>query len=357
MIFNKRFKPVLFLLVAAIVVAPLLGGCFKKKEVQETPETQAMEDNSNITIGFSIHGLEVDRWKREKEMAEKYALKKGFNLLVMDAEKNTKKQIKQCENLIYQGVDVLILIPEDEESGKTIANFAKEHNVPLIAYDRLINDAPVTYYVTFDQKKVGVLQAKVLTDLYPEGRYVHLRGADSDFNTTYFTGGNMEVLDPYIKSGKIKIIASDQCLGWYRNEAYKFMKNVLKETTDITVALAPNDDTARAVIQALDESGLAGKVGVSGQDAELESIKYILEGKQTMTVYKPIKTMNEVALNFALDIAKGQKPETNGFTNNGYIDVPTYFIDVIAVTKDNIDSTVINDGFYTREEVYGTSSK
>ncbi len=121
--------------------------------------------------------------------------------------------------------------------------------------------------------------------------------------------------------------------------------------------LVQNDDMGRAVIQALEEAGLAGKVGVSGQDADLDSIKLILKGKQTMTVYKPLKTMNTVALNFALELANGKKPKTNGFSDNGYMKVPTYFIDVFPVTKETIDSTVIKDGFYTKKKFMKNSWK
>ncbi|NLF83563.1 MAG: sugar ABC transporter substrate-binding protein [Candidatus Gastranaerophilales bacterium] len=343
----KKLKLLFVLLMTMVLTMPLLSGCFKKED------KQAAEDYSNITIGFSIHGLDMARWKREKTMAEEFAKEKGFNLLVMDAQKDPQKQIEQCENLIYQGVKAIIIIPEDDIAAGKVGEIAKANNVPLIAYDRIVRNAHLDYYINFEQKKVGVLQAKILTEKYPEGNYVLIKGSPTDNNTKSFTDGNMEVLEPFINSGEIKIIDSFDTPGWYRNEAYKFMKEVLAKTTDIQAVLVQNDDMGRAVIQALDESGLAGKVGVTGQDADLDSIKYILEDKQTMTVYKPLKTMNQAAFNFALDLAKGKKPETNGITNNGYMDVPTYFIDVVAVTKDNIDSTVIQDGFYTKEEVYG----
>lgn len=344
----KKSKFCLSILLAILLILPLISGCIVKKEVKKT-------DNKNIIIGFSIHGLDMARWKREKVMAEEFAQKEGFNLLVTDAQKDPQKQIEQCKNLIYQGVKALIIIPEDDQAAAKIAQIAKENNVPLIAYDRLVRNAYVPYYVNFDQIKVGVLQAQILTEKYPKGNYVQLKGAPTDFNTTYFTKGNAQVLDKYIKNKQINLIASEYIPGWYKNEAYKVMKNILKKRTDIAAVLVQNDDMGRAVIQALDESGLAGKVGVSGQDADLESIKYILQGKQTMTVYKPLKIMNTVALNFALELAKGNKPKTNGFSDNGYMKVPTYFIDVVPVTKENIDDTVIKDGFYTREEVYGES--
>ncbi len=175
----KTNKLLFTVFLSFVLVLPLLNGCLSKKK-----ETSSSElSNSDITIGFSIHGLEVERWKREKDMAEELAKKEGFNLLVMDAQKDTQKQIKQCENLIYQGVKALVLIPEDDASAQKIAKIAKENKVPLIAYDRLIRNAPVSYYITFDQKKVGYLQAKVITEKYPKGNYVHLKGAGTDFNT------------------------------------------------------------------------------------------------------------------------------------------------------------------------------
>ena len=347
----KKFRIYLPVLLALILIAPFLNGCLFGKKT----ETPAINDNSNIIIGFSIHGLDMPRWKKEKAMAEEFALEKGFNLLITDAQKDPEKQIEQCKNLIYQGVKALIIIPEDDESAGKIAEIAKENNVPLIAYDRIVRNAYLPYYVNFNQVKVGELQAKILTEKYPKGNYVQLKGSPTDFNTTYFTEGNAKILDKYIESGDIKLIASEYVPGWYRNEAYKIMKNILKERTDIAAVLVQNDNMGSAVIQALEESGLAGKVGVTGQDADLDSIKYILQGKQTMTVYKPLKIMNTVALNFALELAKGGTPKTNGFSENGYMKVPTYFIDVIPVTKDNIDETVIKDGFYTREQVYGES--
>ncbi len=345
----KKRKFLITIFLAFVLVLPLLSGCLSKKK--ETSSSGV--SNSDITIGFSIHGLDMSRWKREKAMAEEFAQKKGFNLLVMDAQKDPEKQVKQCENLIYQGVKALVIIPEDDKAAGKIAEIAKENKVPLIAYDRLIRNAHVPYYINFNQVKVGELQAEILTKKYPKGNYIQIKGSPTDNNTSYFTEGNAKVLEKFVKNKQIKIISSEYVPGWYRNEAYKIMKNELKKTKDIQAVLVQNDDMGRAVIQALEEDNLAGKIGVSGQDADLDSIKYILQGKQTMTVYKPLRTMNNIAFNFALDIAKGKKPETNGFSDNGFMKVPTYFIDVVAVTKDNIDSTVIKDGFYTKEEVYG----
>lgn len=308
--------------------------------------------NKSVIIGYSSQGPDIERWRREKVMAEDYAKKHNFILITADAQQNSDVQIKQSEKLIYEGAKVLIVIPFDQETTGKIAKIAKENGVPVIAYDRLIKNGPVDYYISFNQEKVGMLQAQELIKKYPKGNYVFLKGAPTDFNTSLYEKGSRKVLQPYIDRGDIKIIAEHYCKGWYNTEAYKHMINVLSKTTNITAVIAPNDDTARAAIEALKKYGLAGKVGVSGQDADLESIKAILKGNQTMTVYKPINKMNEEAFKLALDLVAGKKPKTNGFVYNNYKNVPTLFLDVVPVTKQTINQTVIKDNFYTADQVY-----
>jgi D-xylose transport system substrate-binding protein len=209
-------------------------------------------------------------------------------------------------------------------------------------------------YISFDNEKVGELQAKYLTDHAPEGNYVLIGGSPVDFNALLFRKGQMNILQPFIDAGKIKIVADQWAADWAPIEALKHTENALIKNNDNVVAVvAPNDGTAGGVIQALLEQKLAGKVWVSGQDADLAACQRIVAGTQSMTVYKPIQPLAEAAAEAAMMMIQN-KPiaNANQKVNNGKIDVPGIFLPTIAVDKDNMMETVVKDGFLKKEDVY-----
>jgi D-xylose transport system substrate-binding protein len=275
-------------------------------------------------------------------------------VLVQSSNSNDSLQNSQAENLLTQGIKCLVVIPHNAKSCASIVTAAHKMGVPVLSYDRLILDCDVDAYVSFDNVKVGELMASTLVKIKPKGNYVLMGGAPTDYNAILVRQGQRNILDPLVKKGDIKIVGDQWSNDWLAINALKNMENILTQNGNKVDAVVDSyDGTAGGSIQALDEQGLAGKVLVSGQDAELAACQRIVAGTQTMTVYKPIRFLAVKAADIAVLLAKGQPITEKGvFINNGKKDVPSYFLDPIVVTKDNMADTVIADGFQKLEDVY-----
>lgn len=250
-------------------------------------------------------------------------------------------------------MDILVVIPHNAEATAAIVEKAHAAGVKVIAYDRLIKNSDVDLYVSFDNERVGQMQAEAIVKLVPKGKYVYIGGSETDNNAHLFKKGAFDVLQPYIDRGDIQIVYDQWTKDWNPAVAMANMENALTANNNqIDAVVAANDGTAGGVIQALAAQGLAGKIPVSGQDAELAACQRIVEGTQTMTVYKPIKLLAEKAAELAVAMAKGEEIKTDRTVHNGKIDVPSILLDPIAVDKTNIDQTVIADGFHSKEDVY-----
>lgn len=327
-----------------------------------TAEAGQKKEIKDIRVGVSVGHTQEERWQREIQMFQNYAADHGFQLMVQSAENNADNQIKQCENLFNQGIDVLILQSLDASAVAPIIDMAKDEDVPVIAYDRFAMNCDLDYYITFDSFKVGAMQAKFVTDAMPKGNYIWLKGGPEDNNAHLVAQGQENVLRPYIDRGDITIVLEQWCKGWDPNEALKHTENGLTVAqNNVQAVIASNDGTAGGAVQALDAQGLSGKVPISGQDADLAACQRIVGGTQTVTVYKPIAKMNEAACELAVALATGQDPESSinpdlGVwvkLNNNYKDVDSFTVDVIPVTKDNIYEILIKkDKFHTVEDVY-----
>ena len=306
-----------------------------------------------VRIGFSLDTLKEERWQRDRDLFVAKAKELGAETLVQAANSDDALQLQQAENLLTQGIDVLVVVPHNAETSAAIVELAKKQGVPVISYDRLIRHADVDLYVSFDNLRVGEMQARYLLDRAPAGNYVLIEGAPTDNNAHLYHEGHMKVLGPAVKSGKVKIVLEQWAREWLPSEALKHTENALTQANNqVAAVVASNDGLAGGVVQALEEQGLAGKVLVSGQDADLAALQRIVEGKQTMTVYKPIKLLAERAAEAAVRLARGEKVETNGVLNNGRKDVPSILLDPIVVDKNNIVDTVVKDGFHRLEDIY-----
>ncbi len=230
---------------------------------------------------------------------------------------------------------------------------AHESGVPVIAYDRMINNADVDLYVSFDSVKVGELMAQYCVDRMPTGNYVVLKGGPADNNAHLVYRGNMNVLQSHVDSGNIRIVADQWCENWSPQEALRHTENALTATNNNVDAIITGwDGLAGAAIQALAAQGMAGNVLVTGQDADLSACQAIVEGTQSMTVYKPLQELAEAAIDAAVILAKGERLDIDGTVNNGFKDVPSILPEIYAVDKSNIDEVIIKSGFRTVEEVY-----
>jgi len=332
-----------------------------KQENQEKQEDKAGKDLKDVVIGISVGTLKQERWQREIEMFEAYAKEHGFTVKVQSAEDDPQKQMSQCENLISQGVDVLIVQALDSEAAGAIVGPAHEAGIPVIAYDRFVRNGDLDYYITFDTVKVGETQAKFVVEKAPKGNYIWLKGGPEDFNAHLVYQGHKNILQPYIDRGDIKIVLEQWCNGWDPKEALKHTENGLTLAgNDIQAVIASNDGTAGGAIQALAAQGLAGKVPIAGQDADIAACQRIVEGIQTGTVYKPLSKLNTACIQLAVALAQGKDAKTaidsslGSWTtlNNGTKDVDSFSVDVIAVDKDNMVDVIIKDGFHKLEDVY-----
>ncbi|QPA33116.1 D-xylose ABC transporter substrate-binding protein [Thermaerobacillus caldiproteolyticus] len=309
--------------------------------------------NKKVRIGFSVSDLTLERWQHDRDIFVKRAEELGAEVLVQSANGDSAKQLSQIQNMLSQGIDVLVIIAVNTETLSPVVEQAKKEGVKVLAYDRLIMNADVDAYVSFDNVRVGEMQAEYLVQKVPKGNYFLLGGSPTDNNAKMFREGQMNVLKPLIDKGDIKVVGDQWAKDWQASEALKIMENALTANNNkIDAVVASNDSTAGGAIQALAAQGLAGKVAVSGQDADLAAVQRIVEGTQSMTVYKPIKRIATKSAEVAVQLAKGESTDTDQTVNNGKVDVPFIKLDPIMVDKENVIDTVVKDGFHSYDDVY-----
>lgn len=335
----KKLRFIPMLLVVALVLT--LIGC-----------GGGSADDGKIKIGISLPTQRESRWVLDKEAFEKAAADSGIEAMIQIADNDASNQQKQCENLISQGVSVLIVAPHDSKAAKNIVEMAHEANIPVIAYDRLIEDCELDLYVTFDQFKIGYLMGEYMANNLEKGNIVVLKGDPGDTTCVPLYEGAMEAMKDKLDSGAFKIVSEQACKDWSADEAMKHVENALTaNNNDIQGVIAPNDGTAGGVIQALSAQGLAGKVIVTGQDSEPDAIKRIIEGTQSMTVYFDGREMAAAAFEAAVMLANGQIPGSVGTENNGMIDVPIQQFPAFAVTKDNYKELLLDSGYMEESDI------
>lgn len=314
--------------------------------------------SGKIRIGFSMDTLKEERWQKDRDIFVERAEELGAEVIVQSADGKDDVQLRQVESLLTQGIDVLVVIPHNAEVAASIVEAAGRENVPVISYDRLIRNSEPDLYISFDNEKVGEMQAKYLLDKAPKGNYVLIGGAPTDNNAKMFRQGQMRILQPSIDKGDVKIVADQWARDWLADEALKHTENALTQANnDVAAIVASNDATAGGAVQALNSQGLSGKVFVSGQDADLAGLQRIVAGTQSMTVYKPVSQLAAKAAEAAVALGKKEKMPTARTVNNGKIDVPSILLEPITVDKNNLTETVIRDGYQKSEDVYKNAVK
>ncbi|ELY4575247.1 D-xylose ABC transporter substrate-binding protein [Cronobacter turicensis] len=306
----------------------------------------------DVKIGMAIDDLRLERWQKDRDIFVSKAESLGAKVFVQSANGNEETQMSQIENMINRGVDVLVIIPYNGQVLSNVVAEAKREGIKVLAYDRMINNADIDFYISFDNEKVGEIQAQSLVDKVPQGNYFLMGGSPVDNNARLFRDGQMKVLKPFVDSGKIKVVGDQWVDGWLPENALKIMENALTANNNkLDAVVASNDATAGGAIQALSAQGLAGKVAISGQDADLAGIKRIMAGTQTMTVYKPITQLANTAAEVAVELGNDKQPKSDATLNNGLKEVPSRLLTPIKVDKSNIESTVIKDGFHKKSDL------
>lgn len=306
-----------------------------------------------VRIGFSFDSLQLERWQHDRDAFVARAKELGAEVAVQSADGQDAVQVRQCENLLTGGIDVLVLVPHNGEVMASAVNAAKAQGVPVVSYDRLVRNSDLDLYISFDNRRVGQMQAKYLLDRAPKGNYILIGGSPTDNNAHLVRDGQMDVLKPAIERGDIRIVADQWARDWLPSEALRHTENALTQANNkVAAVVTSNDSTAGGAIQALEEQRLAGKVLVSGQDADLSAAQRIAKGTQSMTVYKPIVPLATKAAEAAVALAKGQRVETGETVSNGRKEVPAILLQPIVVDRSNLAATVVKDGFLKLEDVY-----
>ena len=338
--------------------------------------------STDKTVGIAMPTKSLERWNRDGSYLQKQFESKGYKVELTYSDNKIDQQVKDIEGLIADKVDILVVAAIDGESLSQVLADAKDNNIPVISYDRLImNTDAISYYVSFDNYTVGTLQGKYIVDTLDldnaAGPFnIEFTGGDpADNNATYFFNGAMDVLKPYIDSGKLVVPSGqttfEQCgtAQWDTSKALSRMQNILgsyySDGTQLDAALCSNDSTALGVTQAI-ESDYAGSntVVITGQDGDEANLKNIVDGKQSMTVYKAVANEAVATLDLAVAILNGETPDESLISNSGWdFDcsydtksydngtgiIPSYLLVPTVVTKDNLDDALVTPGYYTKD--------
>ena len=305
-------------------------------------------------IGFCIDDLRVERWSRDRDYFVAAAEKLGATVSVQSANASAERQNAQIENLIARNVDLIVIVPFNSKTLGNVIAEAKKAGIKVVSYDRLILGSPVDGYISFDNEKVGEMEGQGVYDAQPKGNYFLLGGAPTDNNAKMLREGQLKILQPAIDKGDIKIVGQQWVPEWSASTALRIVEDALTANNNkIDAIVASNDGTAGGAIQALAAQHLAGKVPVSGQDADLAAVKRVIDGTQAMTVYKPLKLIAGEAAKMSVQLAQGQTPAFNAKYDNGVEQVNTILLQPTLLTKSNAADVVVKDGFYTQQQLSG----
>ena len=319
-----------------------------------TQENAASGSAEDVVIGFSFPTLREERWAIEKEIAIDYADQLGIKLIVQDANCDTDVQNQQVDNLITQGVDCLIIGPNDVNACSAAVKSAQEAGIPVISYLRLIDSPGLSLFVGYDFTMIGKDMAESALGQAPKGNYVIIAGDQGDNVSYLLKEGFYSVLKEQIDQKEIDIVFEQHISGWSAEGAMSNMENALtNENNNVKAVLAENDTLAGACIQALKSQGLDGKVFVSGMDGDLAALQRIAEGTQSMTMFFEHDVIARAVIDAAVEIAtKSDSRIVNGTVIAGGEDVPAVLLSASKITSKTIDEIILGKNLYTVDQVY-----
>ncbi len=344
--------------VLLICMTFVLSGCSGNREESEASLVSAKESSGDqLKIGISFDSFVIERWLRDRDVFTATAQSLGAQVNVQNANGNVEEQISQIEYLIDKKMDVITIIAIDADALVDVVRQAREAGIKIVCYDRLIRNAGCDLYISFDNRMVGTLMGQALAKSLPEGGEIfQIQGSESDNNVAQIREGFEEALE----DTGIKITYSTFCDNWLAELAFDAVVEGLKANGNhVDGIMCGNDDLAGQAIRALTEQKMAGEVPVVAQDAELSACQRIVEGTQTMTVYKSVDQEASAAAKLAVALGNGEditdpsRPLSVTQTiNDGSEEVPYYALEPVAVTKENLDKVIIDGGFHQREDVY-----
>jgi putative multiple sugar transport system substrate-binding protein len=387
--YRKRFQRMIVLFVSLFSLLGLLVACGGSAPATDAPapaaEAPAAEatvatesapaEGGSVAVGIVLPTKDEPRWIQDETRFREALTAAGYDVEILFSQGDPAKERANVESLITKGIKVLIICPHDSVAAAASAKAAHDAGINVISYDRLImNTDAVDYYVTFDSPTVGAQQAQFLIDKASgTGNPLYLyAGASSDNNGFAFFYGAWQVLQPKIADGTFVIKNSSEAIAvqdknelsrdeqakimgqittnWDFNVAKNLAESNLTSASDAdkgnVFILAPNDGTARAIADTFASDKAVSSYVITGQDAEKASIQYILDDKQSMTVFKDVRVLVKDAIAAAVGLIEGQTPSSQGSYNNEAIDVPAIQSNVVTVTKDNVKSELIDSGYY-----------
>lgn len=294
-------------------------------------------------IGLSLDTFKEERWQHDRDSFVSTVQRLGGLALVRSADWDDAQQIRDIDTMIKAGVDVIVVVPHNATALTDVIARARAAHIEVISYDRLTLNANVSYYIGTDNPRIGELQAEYVANHLVAGRperIVRIFGAATDHNAAMLKDGQDKVLGPLIKADKVEIVYEDWAEDWKPAAAKHITELAFAKTTNIDAIIASNDGTAGGAIDALTDRGVAGKVLVTGQDADLAALARIKDGTQAMTIYKPVDTLAETCAQIAIDIAHHQPAKTTAVVPNGLKDVPAILIEPVTVDKSNLSEII-----------------
>lgn len=357
-------RKLLSVLVCVLLVSSLLAGCGKKDDTSTSKDSKK--------VGVAMPTKDLQRWNQDGENMKKKLEAAGYVVDLQYANNEIATQVSQIENMITGGCKALVIASIDGGSLGTVLADAKAANIPVIAYDRLIMETDaVSYYATFDNEKVGTIQGQYIVDkldLTNQAGPFNIElftGSPDDNNARFFFKGAMDILTPYIESGKLNVVSGQKAfedvatLNWSTEEAQKRMENLITanyaDGTKLDVVLSSNDSCAIGISTALVNAGYKGDTFpiLTGQDCDITSVKNILAGTQSMSIFKDTRTLADKVVEMVNSIMKGETVSVNDTTtyDNGKGIVPTFLCDPVFADADNYKALLVDSGYYTEDQL------
>lgn len=370
---RKRLLSI-FLAGAMTLSLAACGGGTENKPASDQPKTSTSTSQTGgkeiKKVGIAMPTKDLQRWSQDGENLKKKLEEKGIQTDLQFANNDIGAQVSQLENMITNGCNLLIVASIDGSALTNVLDTAKASGITVIAYDRLImNTDAVSYYATFDNTKVGKLQGQYIADAldleHQQGPFnlEIVTGPTDDNNVVFFYGGAMEVLKPYIDSGKLNIPSGQktrqECATpeWSNQKAQERMENIIStyynDGKNLDAVLCSNDATAHGSASALQENYRGTWPVITGQDCEITNVKSIIEGKQAMSVFKDTRALAEAVVNMVVAISEGKEVPVNDNKtyDNGKGIVPAFLVEPVAATKDNYKKLLVESGYYTEDQL------
>lgn len=342
----KRVTRSLLLLLLSAALLLSLAAC---RNTPNREEAAPAEEESTIQIGMTFDSFVIERWLRDQDIFVSTAQNLGAEVYVQNANGDVDEQIAQVEYFIEKEMDAIVIVAVDCYAMSSVIQKAKEAGIVVVSYDRLMMNADLDLYISFNNETVGRMMGESLAENLAYGSdIVCITGPYSDTNVNAVMDGFASAI-----SGRgLNIVYERPADGWLAEVAYEGVSEAIEEGIGFSGIMCGNDDLATQAFQALSEHRMAGSVSLVGQDADLAACQRIVEGTQTMTVYKPVEKLARAAAEYTILLVQGQPLDFTSTMDNGFEEVPTQLIEPIKVTADNMEEVIIDGGFHLRDEVY-----